>query len=413
MRIVLFVSMSLILLLVSCSPPAGVYPIKEDESDELDFSYLDEVINDRDIVFIGESTHGSKTFTDVKVELVKYLFEHHGFSVLALESGKVESDFFNIEGHSLDDHFAMEGMIYEAWQSSSMESLLSFIREDPKRSVHGIDPWPVLNGRRVGESAFHSYMRDKVEATSENHLDRAFIETEGRFIYFMQGLMMNKASMGDQNEADLILDSYKDLLIKGTFLDKGVRRLIEGRIDVLEHYFHNDFLTDEYQQTPHQAYYSRRDLGMFLELKELYEENKEEKIIVWAHNGHIQKNVERIEMIDESLVQDFEPPPLVLGTLAAEEWGEEAYFMGLYFNQRAIAFFDGNTYDVEPKENEEMEYVLSDYGYEVAFIDFNETNEEWPRERIKAYSDGFFDFRMIPSEQYDGVLFFETVEPRY
>ncbi|WP_096186946.1 erythromycin esterase family protein [Evansella halocellulosilytica] len=402
----------MVLLLSSCHSETGVFPLKNHESTKYDFSGLDQFIEDKQVIFIGESTHGAEEFTEIKAELVKYLSENHGYSILAMESGKVEINFLNDRWQFFDDQFMMKSMIYEAWNTPAMKELIQYIRENEGLTIEGLDPWPVVSGRWIGESELHQYIKERI-LNEDSNLAREFIDVDNKFITFMNEIVFDNYNMIDFDRANLILKEYKDFLYKGEELQFAEMEFVKGRINVLEQYFNEEFLSISEFDNPHQAYFSRRDLSMFNELENIINENPEEKVIVWAHNGHIQKNFELIDQTNEYLAEDFDPPPLVLGSLAADKLGDDAYFIGMYFNQGSIKLLDDNIYDIEPKSKDsELEYILSQYGHEKIFIDFESHNEEWSNTSVKAYSEGFFEYYLTPSEQYDALIFIDSVNPR-
>ncbi|UTW65359.1 erythromycin esterase family protein [bacterium SCSIO 12643] len=73
------------------------------------FSFLDNELDDIQIVGYGEDTHGTAEFTILAEELMMYLSRKHGFKVLILETGFGEGQYLNdfIQGKNDDLKFIM------------------------------------------------------------------------------------------------------------------------------------------------------------------------------------------------------------------------------------------------------------------------------------------------------------------
>ena len=58
-----------------------------DEDGSYDFTVLGEIIGDKRVIALGESSHGIGDFYTLKSELIQYLHQEKGFEVLAMEGG--------------------------------------------------------------------------------------------------------------------------------------------------------------------------------------------------------------------------------------------------------------------------------------------------------------------------------------
>ena len=55
------------------------------------YNFLDSYVSDKQIVLLGESSHGVGDYFSEKIKIIKYLHEHHGFNIVVFENGLVES----------------------------------------------------------------------------------------------------------------------------------------------------------------------------------------------------------------------------------------------------------------------------------------------------------------------------------
>lgn len=86
----------LLILLTSCKVQhaVGDHLISVEENvHKNDFSFLDNLIQDKDIVILGEASHGDGHTFEIKSELVRYLIEEKSFNTFAFEA----RDFLQME----------------------------------------------------------------------------------------------------------------------------------------------------------------------------------------------------------------------------------------------------------------------------------------------------------------------------
>ncbi|MFC2155089.1 erythromycin esterase family protein [Acidobacteriota bacterium] len=84
------------------------------------------------IVGLGEATHGTKEFFEMKHRIFKYLVEHHGFKAFAFESDFSECIYIDryITGGEGDlDDLMRNTMIFWTWCTAEVRALLAWMRE--------------------------------------------------------------------------------------------------------------------------------------------------------------------------------------------------------------------------------------------------------------------------------------------
>ncbi len=85
-------------------------------------------VGDRRIVLLGENGHGVAEFTQLKVHLVRYLHEHLGFSVLAMESGVWECNAINDQLPFLSPPAAIRGCLTYAMEHTDLIPLFDYLK---------------------------------------------------------------------------------------------------------------------------------------------------------------------------------------------------------------------------------------------------------------------------------------------
>jgi len=156
------------------------------------------------------------------------------------------------------------------------------------------------------------------------------------------------------------------------------------------------------------VYGNLRDLGMadnigFL-LAELY---PDKKIVVWAHNGHVQH--------DPSAMPGYGRDNRNMGSHLAERHRADLYTVGLFMGRGTAAQNDRTIYQLTAPLPNSLEALFGRSGLPLAFVDLlgQERNEgtAWMFDEIAAKDWGRQDTRMVPRNQYDAILFVDQVHP--
>lgn len=111
-----------------------------------DLKQLDTFFKDKQIIGIGESTHGTSEFTAMRHRLFKYLVEHHQFNTFFLEADYNACKRVNRYIHGADDHVdsALMNVLLWPWITREMTVLIDWMRlynaeNDNKLSFIGCD----------------------------------------------------------------------------------------------------------------------------------------------------------------------------------------------------------------------------------------------------------------------------------
>jgi erythromycin esterase len=151
-----------------------------------------------------------------------------------------------------------------------------------------------------------------------------------------------------------------------------------------------------------------RDRGMADNLTYLAREiYGDRKVIVWAHNFHVRHDNSATAMRQRGM-----------GEFVRERFRDELYTIGLYMNEGTAAYNDRSIYAIRPAPAGSMEWVLASTGLRTLFIDLlhqtHTTGNEWMFQPTTQREWGTRSFSMVPRNQYDGVVFIESVSaPAY
>jgi erythromycin esterase len=255
-------------------------------SDE-DLGFLDQVAG-KSVIALGESTHGTAEFFDAKHRIFRYLVENHGYKVFAFEADFGESLFINEaiqkgEQAEIDDLMRSK-MHFWTWKTQEVKELLEWMchynqgkPEEEKVHYMGMD------------CQFNTYHPDMImeyldgkglpfELSADSLLGKAKMDTENNFLgyssesfdAFLQKLDALQDSLTSHKDALVAASSEKAFQLHSRIL-KVVRQVSEVK------YFSQ---TQQYSINYRDKYMAENTVW----LKDYFEG---EKIVVWAHNGHI------------------------------------------------------------------------------------------------------------------------------
>lgn len=240
-------------------------------------------LGNKRIVGLGEGTHGTKEFNDIRIAIIKKLIAKKGFTKICFENPFGDSYYLNEVINSKQDiKLALKKYAISLWQTKEIENFLLWLRtynnsHKVKVEFTGIDFNFITNSSKIIKSTIGSnkYLADKV-----NNLQRCTA---------YQDSLWEK-----QNDTTLKID-FNEVLkngSKGYQLVESIDSIITAKkIDInsltkkallnCKHGFDMLYFGNlQKEGTP-------RDKLMAEMVAFNVTTNKNEKIIVWTHAGHI------------------------------------------------------------------------------------------------------------------------------
>ena len=395
----------IILLFSSCQKPVKKFKSTQYIPTSKNFSFLNEALKDVKILAIGESSHGFGSMQMMKGDLVKYLHEELDFDVLVMEAGFAD--------------------IGTAWKFAEMSTA--------KQMINGTLP---LNLRSEQMLPLFEYIFEKNETEDPLALEGMDPRISGfafkyKLMYVIGRLEPKiiqdsiQSGLADFNKTFDVLDNreqwqkYKDSYLGAIDLSKAI--LLDSKEDIMDMELaeegeykillkYLDMLVELVDYNFGETYSKGlgiRDSLMAENVAFFINKYPKAKIIIWGHNGHIEKGPGEGDNIKW------------LGHYLKERYKDDYYAMGMYAKkgfiyqtaERKISNFD----IVDPSFIEAK--IDEDYGKNV-FLDlplFDETNTNWINKPINGYeleAGGKVSF--IPAKRFDGVILLgETEAPKY
>jgi erythromycin esterase len=385
----------------------NAYPIRSlTEECYSDLQFLKPLIGDRRLVQLGESCHGVSEFDAVKVRLIKFLHEEMGFEVIAFESSIFECFLANNNASTLSAEDMMFGSIFGVWRCREVVPLFDYIKETQATSrpliLGGFD---IQISSFTGAQSRPAFMRDVVANIDPVYAQTVF-SRDSTLVAKYTGIWGHE-SFYDWARASFMtytifyyslvsfLDSHMDSLCTIYAYDPAVPRIARQTAWSVPKFFDmvKDWQVNDVNQT-----ISIRDAAMAVNLGALMDDiYPDKKIIVWAHNYHIRHDS---NSMGEAIVADYRP---------------DLYTVGLYMYRGVAAHNDRRTFSIEPPSFNSVESVFYRTRRKYCFLDLlhqqQEAGNAWMFGWFRAKSWGLSDVLMIPRDQYDAILFIDTVKP--
>lgn len=390
-----------------------------------DLEFLRDVLKDKRIVFLGENSHGISEFTTLKSRIIRFLHEELSFNVLAFEANASDAYAANFSIKNGDALSNIHNSISAYWHVEEIVPLFKYITQTHKSAepinIAGID-LTLSNGNLPFTSHLHEILYPlNAEYAQEFYKYDSIFSIEGVQYYWMG----NRFSSDDRNKRLKFeqehLNRYIQLLqylednkyrIRSDIDLKSAKHYIQNRIDYI-HWRAQDttYMAEQLNVTEKHWTASRllsryRDARMSNNLVFLSEQlYPDEKIIVWAHNAHIQK-----------YGNDMPNHPGIF---------ESAYTIPLFCYEGEGSWgksFDPSSADniyrfIISEDSTSIEKILNSTGYAISFVDMqNETKSNgnsWMFDKSRFHFwDGSNNSEVNAIRNlYDGIILIKQVNP--
>lgn len=396
---------------------ANHYPIATVQSSEGDtfddLQFFKTVLKDRRLVQLGESGHGVAEFNHAKVRLIKFLHQQMGFDVIAFESGLFEC--FNADA-TVAVHtpvLLMRNCIFGVWHTNEVLPLFEYIKSTQGTArpltLAGFDTQMSSGlGASYRPAFFANLVRaiDPARATVVENTDRDHTTR-----YYQASQTYPKTAEASLTEfyggLELFFQEHRGRLTEqfGPALPLVAERAAYSMLRFMEQM---RAFADRPTDNGPDGGGGIRDFGMANNLtflaNDLYPGRK---IMVWAHNFHIRH--------DNPATTSRQP---TMGQWIRERFRNELYTIGLYMDRGTAAQNNRAVYTINPGLVNSMEWVMANTGAPLLFMDFlhqqRVDGNSWMFVSTTQREWGTNPFTMVPRNQYDGVLFIDTVKsPSY
>jgi len=372
-----------------------------------DLRFLAPLLAGKRIVQLGESGHGVAEFNLAKVRLIRYLHEELGYDVMAFESSLFACDRAQKAMATLEPIDLMRACIFGVWHASETLPLFEYIKQT-QSTAHPL----VLAGFDAQTSAQMDLTRPAVFRQVLAPLDSSF----GRHVHQVDSAFGANPtpSYAVANQARLVAfyDSLAAFLrtnqraIEATHRDDPSVAIVTRQAAVSMSQY-----VRQLAQSAGNTGTEIRDRAMANNLDVLLDElHPGKKVIVWAHNFHVQHR----EHPRDSLPAGSDALR-TMGTWVAERHRTELYTVGLFMYRGTATLNNRRPYRIVQSRSGSLESILHRSPWRYSYVDLSlatrAAGNDWMWKRIDGLSWGTQVERFVPRDEYDGLLFIDTVHP--
>ncbi len=369
-----------------------------------EMSFIDDFIENKDIVILGEASHGDGRTFEIKSDLVKYLVEEKGFTTFAFES----RDFLEIA--------------YIGGNSFLKDRLDESLREDwvrqwspwgPAQEIQGlVDVLTTKAIRPIGLETY-SYTSEllalkliKEKLAEDKH---AIGLVDWRLLDELHATIFEEPYDADTAEdlksyVSILQDVYKEVL-RSEVYDPFTLQLVENASTSAELNYYSSL---EANPTNLNKVITLRDLQMSKNLVWYKEQHPEAKIIVWMANFHGAKELSAVTFEGE---EDYSyENQKVFAEFVTEKYKDNVFSLAFTSSEGKSKMpydFEGveETTIVSPKNSLEEELALKgmDYGY----IDFTtlRNQKRYKQQRFHSLLLGYHNQEGNWLNVFDGLFY--------
>ena len=251
--------------------------------DNTELTFLDKYINDKEIIGLGEDTHGTKEFQNMRTRIISYLISNLGFRTIVLEesySHCLKLNYYILGGEGTAEEAVREGLFFPwVFKTEETIALVKCIREyndtvniDNKVRFYGMD----LQGSEKAIEVLQFYIK-KVDINNYNKIktDLDFISHKNNKPNFI-GLKEKLSNIDElfiRNRTNYIKNSSEIEYSEIYHCIETYRKWIDFSMDKT---------------------FNMRDKCMFENAKWIIENAKKYnngKVIIIGHNDHISKGI--------------------------------------------------------------------------------------------------------------------------
>ena len=371
-----------------------VYPLRTcepDGGDTKDLEVLDKLIGSRNVIALGEVSHGSSEIFKMKNRIIQYLVTNNDFDIFSIEAAMPEAYKLNDytirgEGNPIK---LIWGMYFWTWSTEEMLNMVEWMHQfnRPKQRI-------LYTGFDM--QAFEGAVNEFFEAFQGNE------EVENKITVLKEILYGTR--VGNININD---DKMKELEAILSFLQNSIgtssfqiyeKEWLQQNITVIRQYLGNNTVNNW------------RDKCMAENFMWIKEHNPDSRFVIWAHNMHIMKTSN------------------MMGFHLAQKLGDDYTTFGFtFFNGRFTAVGSSGlaSFEAAKAYAGTLEYFLNQLNEPIFILDLkkiktdNSKDTKWILEQMHYRRvgsmgglgvQGEFQMRKI-SDDFDYLIFIKSSTP--
>lgn len=388
------------------------------DQDFSDLEFLAPMIGERTLVQLGESSHGTREFNQIKTRMIKYLHQEMDFNVLAFESGFFEGVYADsiIETGSADSLLRFP---FGVWATDEVLEVFEYVKStqstaspmrltgfDTQISSNYYSRLPAFVEAIPITQGFDETLRTTLATDFRRYRDLQLEYSQGQC--FVSGNANNGACTQIRNDLAPIqsrLNSASDSLANIANPSQDIKILSIAAFAASAQIGKGQVERDQGDSS------SFRDRNMASIVGKVRSELfPNEKMIIWAHNRHIAH--EQSPSRSPNAVNLVIDTPM--GSFLKADAPDDVFSIGLYMLRGETADGSRASVPVLDPTNGSLEALAYSTRKAALYIDTrpNQTRvagNEFLFNYIQAnyWGGSFGSYQFIPSDQFDGLVFID------
>ena len=370
---------------------------------------LQKAIGNKQVVMLGEVYHGDGETMKLKSRIVRFLHERMGFNVLVFES-----DFFALnDGYELmkAGRIPYDSLIFLSvfpiWTKCGQARDLFTYTKESTLGLHGGEL--IISGMdNRGVSGFSLRKLETRLDTFLHQVDIPFVRSPS-YPFFISEIA---EAWAEKNK--IVCDSLTVLL--PVVIQELITKQSQSPDSKIDFYIHvlrglTDYykmvlyywINDEYKVTKKD--YPMHDFGMAENLKWLVTKKfANEKIIVWAHNAHVEKRKEKLPYAKYTSMGQF----FIEDSIMAKQ----TYIIGTtcFSGKGKLTIKDKAEKAAKPNKNSIESWIHFKH-YQYGFVDFSKIVDKDNITPFYMKSYLTTTYKQNWTKVYDGILYVEKAVP--
>lgn len=388
-----------------------------------DLEPLRDVIGDRRIVMLGESTHGDGATFAAKSRMIKFLHERMGFDVLAFESGFYDlRKTWSALRAGEDPVKAVSSGVDEIWSASRQtQPLWSYIGEQSKTD-HPLE----LSGFDVqftGSASRKNLLNDLSDFLSRAGLPPAAEDAASRVTDALALVIEDPSSIRNSSKFKKTKPEDQSAVLTAHHILGEALVLLHPSSGpgMIERDFWIQFMKSnaaflEMSWSINPESLEKKEMGRAINLRDRQMADNliwlakraypTRKIIVWAATSHIVRH--------RNFYVNLNDPMISMGDWIDEAMGPEVYTLGFSaYEGRWGVVGTPTSADLAPAAPNSLEDLLSCAGFEYAVVDFRNLAADgvWLREPLSCRPLLFKPMIANWTRIMDGMFFIKEMVP--
>jgi len=254
----------------------------EPDSSSQDLVFIKNLIKDKEIISLGESTHGSKEVFQIKHRIIKYLVEECDFTVFAIEANMIECSLINnyIQTGEGNPEQLLARLGYWVWNTQEILDLIKWMRNYNINHLNQIQ----FTGFDMQSYSYALYKLNELTKSKSINLKKHLAD-----INEIDTIIKDNQAKGIYQVSDSIREEMYNKCIG---LQSEIRMLDSNKIEDYVNLVQYSELLTQYatRYSTHKPEHGYRDSCMAQNLNWIKKQKPSSKIIVWAHNGHVKRD---------------------------------------------------------------------------------------------------------------------------